>query len=260
MRRPDSITATIALTVVVAMVLGFTLQRVVTTALPYFGFERRQELPKVEERFLLQRPGPGGRTARHPRWHAGCGQTDRPRRRSASASPPSPARRARAESGQSWRAGRRGDAPSHRSRSYRAATGDRRRSLSARGRESRSGRWTRREWYLDRSFPCERSMAPRRDQPGPAASKRPGGGGILHRQLRCLGDPLPCLGHAPVGGGSQAGRKAAFRAFRSGRSPRCKRRRSTDSAAVGRERSKESSGLSIECENGSAASTKIARA
>ena len=57
MRRVDSITATIALTVVVAMILGFTLQRVVATALPNFGFERRQELPKVEERFLLQLPG-----------------------------------------------------------------------------------------------------------------------------------------------------------------------------------------------------------
>jgi signal transduction histidine kinase len=57
MRRLDSVTATIALTVVVAMVLGFTLQRVVATALPYFGFERRQELPKIEERFLLQLPG-----------------------------------------------------------------------------------------------------------------------------------------------------------------------------------------------------------
>jgi signal transduction histidine kinase len=57
MRRPDTVTATIALTVVIAMVLGFTLERVVPTALPYFGFERRQELPKVEERFLLQLPG-----------------------------------------------------------------------------------------------------------------------------------------------------------------------------------------------------------
>ena len=57
MRRPDSVTTTIGLAVVVAMVLGFGLQRVVTTVLPYFGFERRQELPKVEERFLLQLPG-----------------------------------------------------------------------------------------------------------------------------------------------------------------------------------------------------------
>jgi signal transduction histidine kinase len=57
MRRLDSVTATIALTVVVAMVLGFSLQQVVAVALPYFGFERRQELPKVEERFLLQLPG-----------------------------------------------------------------------------------------------------------------------------------------------------------------------------------------------------------
>jgi signal transduction histidine kinase len=57
MRRPDSITATIAFTVISAVVLAFSLQHVVTTALPYFGFERRQELPKVEERFLLQLPG-----------------------------------------------------------------------------------------------------------------------------------------------------------------------------------------------------------
>ena len=57
MRRPDSIIATIALTVIVAMVLGFSLQRVVVVALPYFAFERRQELPEVEERFLVQLPG-----------------------------------------------------------------------------------------------------------------------------------------------------------------------------------------------------------
>jgi signal transduction histidine kinase len=57
MRRLDSVTATIALTVVVAMVLGFSLQQVVAIALPYFGFERRQEIPKVEERYLLQLPG-----------------------------------------------------------------------------------------------------------------------------------------------------------------------------------------------------------
>ena len=57
MRRPDSVTTTIWLAVVVAMVLGFSLQREVTTVLPYFGFERRQELPEVEERFLLQLPG-----------------------------------------------------------------------------------------------------------------------------------------------------------------------------------------------------------
>ena len=57
MRRPDSVIATIALTVVVAMVLGFSLQRVVVVALPYFGFERRQELPGVKEPFLVQLPG-----------------------------------------------------------------------------------------------------------------------------------------------------------------------------------------------------------
>ena len=57
MRRPDSVTTTIGLAVVVAMLLEITLERGVVTALPYFGFERRQELPKVEERFLLQLPG-----------------------------------------------------------------------------------------------------------------------------------------------------------------------------------------------------------
>ena len=57
MRRPDSVTTTIWLAVVVAMVLGFSLQRAVTTVLPYFGFERQQQLPKVEGRFLLQLPG-----------------------------------------------------------------------------------------------------------------------------------------------------------------------------------------------------------
>jgi signal transduction histidine kinase len=57
MRRLDSVTATFWLVVVVAMVLGFSLQPVVSTALPYFGLERRQELPVVQERFLLQLPG-----------------------------------------------------------------------------------------------------------------------------------------------------------------------------------------------------------
>ena len=46
MRRPDSVTTTIWLAVVVAMVLGFSLQRAVTTVLPYFGFERQQQLPR----------------------------------------------------------------------------------------------------------------------------------------------------------------------------------------------------------------------
>ena len=56
-RRLDSVTATIGLTVIVALVLGFSLQRVVVVALPYFGFERRQELPEVKEPFLVQLPG-----------------------------------------------------------------------------------------------------------------------------------------------------------------------------------------------------------
>ena len=43
MRRPDGVTTTIWLAVVVAMVLAFSLQREVTTVLPYFGFERRQD-------------------------------------------------------------------------------------------------------------------------------------------------------------------------------------------------------------------------
>ncbi len=57
MRRLDGVTTTIWLAVVVAMALVFSLQREVTTVLPYFGFERRQALPVVEERFLLQLPG-----------------------------------------------------------------------------------------------------------------------------------------------------------------------------------------------------------
>jgi signal transduction histidine kinase len=57
MRRPDSVTMTIGFAVVVAMLLALALERVVVTALPYFGVERRQELPKVEERFLVQLPG-----------------------------------------------------------------------------------------------------------------------------------------------------------------------------------------------------------
>lgn len=57
MRRPDSVTMTVGLAVVVAMLLAITLERVVVTALPYFGVERRQDLPKVEERFLVQLPG-----------------------------------------------------------------------------------------------------------------------------------------------------------------------------------------------------------
>src|SRR5215472_12216121 len=57
MRRSDSVSTTIALTILVAMALGFSLQGVVTTALPYFGFERRQEISEVEERFLFQLPG-----------------------------------------------------------------------------------------------------------------------------------------------------------------------------------------------------------
>lgn len=57
MRRPDSVATTIGLAVVVAMLLAITLERVVSTALPYFGLERRQELPKVEERFRVQLPG-----------------------------------------------------------------------------------------------------------------------------------------------------------------------------------------------------------
>jgi signal transduction histidine kinase len=57
MRRPDNITVTVGLAVVVAMLLAITLERVIVSALPYFGVERRQELPKVEERFLVQLPG-----------------------------------------------------------------------------------------------------------------------------------------------------------------------------------------------------------
>ena len=38
------------------MGLAFSLQRVVATVLPHFGFERRQELPVLEQRFLFQLP------------------------------------------------------------------------------------------------------------------------------------------------------------------------------------------------------------
>jgi hypothetical protein len=46
MRRLDSVTATIALTVVVAMVLGFSLQQAVTIALPYFAIASKRPLPR----------------------------------------------------------------------------------------------------------------------------------------------------------------------------------------------------------------------
>ena len=176
MRRLDSITATIALTVVVAMVLGFTLQRVVATALPYFGFERRQELPKVEERFLLQLPG---RVAALLDILDRTAVADRPTILAAAQIPQVHLRLLDAPAPN---LGNRGEpdaevyAPSHRSGPYHATTGYRGRSLSARGRESRAGRWTRRERYLDRGLPCERAMAPRREQLGSAASERPGGG------------------------------------------------------------------------------------
>ncbi len=103
MRRPDSVTTTIGLAVVVAMLLGITLERVVVAALPYFGVERRQELPKVEERFLLQLPG---RVAALLDILDGTPVADRPAvlQRTASSGPPSPARCARTESGRPRRA------------------------------------------------------------------------------------------------------------------------------------------------------------
>ena len=210
MRRPDSVTTTIWLAVVVAMVLGFSLQRVVTTALPYFGFERRQELPKVEERFLLQLPG---RVAALLDILDGTPVADRP---TVLATAQLPQVRLRLLDAPAPNLGDRGepDAEAMRHRIEAALSAPRPVIVADRYRladeKAGPGGRARRERYLDRSFPLERAMASGRDQPGPAASKRPGGGRVLSRQRRCLGDPRPCLGDALVGRGSQAGRKAAF--------------------------------------------------
>lgn len=56
-RRSDNITITITLTVVIAMVVGFSLQQLVNTGLLYLGFERQQRLPPGKTRLLLQLPG-----------------------------------------------------------------------------------------------------------------------------------------------------------------------------------------------------------
>ena len=176
MRRPDSVTATIALTVVVAMVLGIQPSAGGGHSTALFRFRAPAGAAQGRGAVSAATTGPGGRIARHPRSHGSRGQTDHPRRRPDPASPPPLARCTRAEFGQSRRAGRGGVAPSHRSGPYHATTGYRGRSLSARGRDSRAGRWTRRERYLDRGLPCERAMAPRREQLGSAASERPRGG------------------------------------------------------------------------------------
>ena len=56
-RRFDSITVTIVLTVIVAVVLGFNLQRLVTFGMVHLGFEMQQQLPRPEQQVLLQLPG-----------------------------------------------------------------------------------------------------------------------------------------------------------------------------------------------------------
>lgn len=52
-----SITATIALTVVIATLLGFSLQQVVRTGLPYLGLARQERPQPGSVRFLRQLPG-----------------------------------------------------------------------------------------------------------------------------------------------------------------------------------------------------------
>ena len=56
-RRFDSITVTIVLTVIMAVVLGFNLQRLVTFGMVHLGFEMQQQLPRPEQQLLLQLPG-----------------------------------------------------------------------------------------------------------------------------------------------------------------------------------------------------------
>ncbi len=53
----DSTTTTIALTVVVAMVLGFSLQQLVTSSLLYLGLARQQSVLQGNERLSQQLPG-----------------------------------------------------------------------------------------------------------------------------------------------------------------------------------------------------------
>ena len=53
----DNTTTTISLTVVVAMVLGFSLQHLVDSGLLYLGFSRQQTVQSANPRLLMQLPG-----------------------------------------------------------------------------------------------------------------------------------------------------------------------------------------------------------
>ena len=175
MRRLDSVTATIALTIVVAMILGFTLQRVVATTLPYFGFERRQELPKVEERFLLQLPG---RVAALLDILDRTAVADRPTILAAAQIPQVHLRLLDAPAPN---LGNRGepDAEVMRHRIEAALTTPRPVIVADRYRlaERKQGRPVDAWRTVPGSRPpCERAMAPRREQLGTAASERPRGG------------------------------------------------------------------------------------
>jgi hypothetical protein len=56
-RWRDSIAMTIALTVIVAMVLGLSLQQLVSSGLLYLGVARQQNIRNGNPRLLLQLPG-----------------------------------------------------------------------------------------------------------------------------------------------------------------------------------------------------------
>ena len=56
-RWRDSIATTIALTVIIAMVLGFSLQQLVSSGLLYLGVARQQTVRNANPRLLLQLPG-----------------------------------------------------------------------------------------------------------------------------------------------------------------------------------------------------------
>ncbi len=53
----NSVAATIGVTVLTAMLLGFSLQQLVHSVLPYFGLERQQSVQRGIARFLAQMPG-----------------------------------------------------------------------------------------------------------------------------------------------------------------------------------------------------------
>ena len=231
MRRPDSVTTTIWLAVVVAMVLGFSLQREVTTVLPYFGFERRQELPVVEERFLLQLPG---RVAALLDILDRTPVADRPTVLAAAQIPqvnlrlldtPAPNLGDRGEP----------DAEVMRHRIETALTAPRpvivadRYRLADQKAGPAGGRVENGTWI-------EASLANGQwllvvTNLDPTPPNDPVAAEFSALSFAGLAGPLPCLGDPPVGRGSQAGRKAAFGTFRSGRSPRPQRGRSIGSAA-----------------------------